>query len=619
MKFSPPQTHWRGARGHAPTLSALALVVALAAAPVLAPAARASSSSPSAPPRGGAQEVAPPKPKEAQARADERAQSVIRGRVVYDDTNRPVRRAEVQIFDPNRRSNRSPRMAWTNGRGEFVVRGVPAGSYYVMVRAPGVVTDSFDGSADAKEQEATSATVDGTNSAEVRVRVKRGGAISGKVTYADGEPAAGALLSLRRRKDGRLIPVYLHGGHSESATVDDRGRYRAASLAPGEYVVGASEQKTSSGETDADGGRRIYQSAISTTYYAGALSPQQATAVTVEAGREVEDIDITLIERSTHAVSGTLVERGTQRPVAGAEVMLRSRDEATAREPPAQPPTTQTDEQGRWWLEEVQEGGYILLVVPQYDYHPRAGGAEAGGSVTARQKFVPKRQELQVGGGDIAGLVVEVSAGARVSGRVVVEGDRPLPPDISVYSEPAQRGESPVSIYPAQVGPDGTFAVEGLSAGDYHLTVRTPREVTFYARSITAADGTDLLRAPLGVEEGATVSGVRIVLSPDVATLTGRVLSAQGAPLRGAYVTLLPADPARRRLRTARLSASTSPDGSFRVSGAPGEYLVVVFRSGQTAYELGEAAVEARATSAPRVTLAPGEPKRMDFTAPGDK
>jgi hypothetical protein len=182
-----------------------------------------------------------------------------------------------------------------------------------------------------------------------------------------------------------------------------------------------------------------------------------------------------------------------------------------------------------------------------------------------------------------------------------------------------QRGESPASIYPAPVGPDGTFAFEGLSAGDYHFTVRSPRLVTFYAKSVTAADGTNLMSAPLNVEEGAALSGVRIVLSSDVATLTGRVLSAQGAPLRAAFFTLLPTDPVRRRLRTARLSTSTSPDGSFRVSGAPGEYLVVIFRSAQTAYELGEAAIEARAASAPRVTLATGEPKRMDFTAPDDK
>jgi hypothetical protein len=35
--------------------------------------------------------------------------------------------------------------------------------------------------------------------------------------------------------------------------------------------------------------------------------------------------------------------------------------------------------------------------------------------------------------------------------------------------------------------------------------------------------------------------------------------------------------------------------------------------------EPGEAALEARAASAPRVTLAPGETKHADFTAPGDK
>jgi len=305
--------------------------------------------------------------------------------------------------------------------------------------------------------------------------------------------------------------------------------------------------------------------------------------------------------------------------VPGAEVMLRSRDEPGARDPNASPPTTQTDEQGRWTLEEVQEGGYVLLVVPQYDYNPRGGDGAAGGGPVARQKFVARRQELQVAGGDIAGLVVEVSAGARVSGRVAVEGGKPLPPEVWIYLEPAQPGESPVAAHPAQIGPDGMFTFEGLPAGDYHLNVRTAHVGAFYAKSATAADGIDLLRAPLGVEEGAAVRGVRVVLSPDVATLTGRVLSPQGTALPGAFLMLVPADPTRRRLRTARLLAPAGADGSFRVSGAPCEYLVLVFRPGQLTRETGEAAFEARAASAPRVTLAPGEPKRADFTAPGDK
>ncbi|HEX7177808.1 MAG TPA: carboxypeptidase regulatory-like domain-containing protein [Pyrinomonadaceae bacterium] len=618
MKLSPSPTYSRGARSRRLALSVVAFIIAHVAAFVLAPAARALSSSSCVAARGGgAQEAAPQKQREADARAGERAHSIVRGRVVYDDTNRPVRRAQVHIFDPNLRSNRAPRMVWTNARGEFVVRNLPAGSYYVVVKAPGVALGFFDGPAAQREQDATTATIDGTNNTEVRVRIKRGGAISGKITYADGEPAAGATLSLRRKKDAQLLPVYLSGGYGHSVSVDDRGLYRIAGIPPGEYVVGAAEQKMSVSETDEDGGRRGYQTALSVTFYPGALSPQQATTVTVEAGQEVEDIDITLVERNTHAVSGAVVERGTQRPVHGAEVSLTSKDDSGVREP-SNAPTTQTDEQGRWSLEEVQEGGYTLTVVPQYDYRSRVEAGAAAGPVP-RPKFVARRQELQVAGGDIAGLVVEVSAGARVSGRVAVEGGKPLPPDVWVYMEPAQRGESPLALHQAQAGPDGTFTIEGLSAGDYHLTVRAPREGAFYAKSITAAGGADLLSAPLGVEEGAAVRGVRVVLSPDVATLTGRVLSTQGAPLRGAVLVLLSADPTRRRLHTARLHATTSADGGFRVSGAPGEYVVLVFRPEQLTREPGEAAVEARAASAPRVTLAPGESKRADFTAPGDK
>ena len=71
--------------------------------------------------------------------------ALVRGRVVYEDTRRPLRRVGVTIYDPANKSRGNPLMTWTNGRGEFQLKDVPAGKYFVVVTAPGIIrSDQFD-------------------------------------------------------------------------------------------------------------------------------------------------------------------------------------------------------------------------------------------------------------------------------------------------------------------------------------------------------------------------------------------------------------------------------------------------------------------------------------------
>src|SRR5258708_37700166 len=65
--------------------------------------------------------------------------SVVRGRVVYDDTGRPVRRAKVLLLNtiPGRSSRGLEGV--TNLRGEFQIEHVGEGTYIVVVDSPGVL------------------------------------------------------------------------------------------------------------------------------------------------------------------------------------------------------------------------------------------------------------------------------------------------------------------------------------------------------------------------------------------------------------------------------------------------------------------------------------------------
>jgi len=100
---------------------------------------------------------------------------------------------------------------------------------------------------------------------------------------------------------------------------------------------------------------------------------------------------------------------------------------------------------------------------------------------------------------------------------------------------------------------------------------------------------------------------VRIVIAP-ASILTGRVLSAPGGtPLSDIFVMLMPVDPATAPAFS-HPSGSTNEQGVFTLSGAPGEYLVVLWdRSKPSPPVYGDS------NKTLRVTLEPGQRKSMDL------
>jgi hypothetical protein len=123
------------------------------------------------------------------------SQSTIHGRAIYQDTERPIRRASVVLISDAGSSE--SRSTVTDSRGEFTYKNVPAGRYYVIVNSPGYL-NGFP-QIDLNKRKATEVTVDGTSSAEMVVHAERGGVITGKITYPDGEPAIGLFPPARKQ------------------------------------------------------------------------------------------------------------------------------------------------------------------------------------------------------------------------------------------------------------------------------------------------------------------------------------------------------------------------------------------------------------------------------------
>jgi hypothetical protein len=582
------------------------LFVLLISIACLASQAGAQSPAKASPQPGGGLDAA------ANAQTGTQGRSVLRGRVVYEESGRPLSDTSVAIFrvtEPHQGYGTT-----TDARGEFKVENLPAGKYTVMADGPDIMDAGYLLRSSESTAERPIVELDGTSAASVQVRVRRGGAITGQVTRADGSPAAEALIMLMIKRDGRMLPF-----RRRNVRTDRQGFYRFGGLPTGDYIVSADEsyEEVQADETPRD---TSYGTLVG-TLYPGTTRISDATTVHVQEGGETSGINITLIKRKTYRVYGTIRTLRGGLPRGEASISISEKDET--RNLSALEQTKPVDAGGRWWFDGVPDGTYILNVIP--------GGKRAAGSVDTLEHaqlreelvypFLYQRQEVTVAGADLKDLVIELSEGASVSGTIETENGQPLPPDMSIGAQ------ADFSISAAvRVRPDRTFKLQGIPAGNVYPYIYTTSfgessmKVMFdeyYVKSIYVG-GIELQGEPLRVEEGAEIKGVRLVISREVATVTGHVRSAKdGAPQRGINVVLLPTDPARQRVVKGLSFGFTNAKGAFSASGPPGEYFVVAF--GESDLPVTDEKIKALAADAPRVRLQPNERKTVDLTRQANK
>jgi hypothetical protein len=135
--------------------------------------------------------------------------ATVRGRLIYEDTSRPVRYALVMLMpDKSEYSIYSSKFVKTDENGEFVIKNVKAGTYIPYVKSEGILNlNSYKFSFrqqindDKSDSQFEKIVVGGLGEFQVVVRARRGGSISGKIVYADGESAVGVKIEALR-KDG---------------------------------------------------------------------------------------------------------------------------------------------------------------------------------------------------------------------------------------------------------------------------------------------------------------------------------------------------------------------------------------------------------------------------------
>jgi len=193
----------------------------------------------------------------------------------------------------------------------------------------------------------------------------------------------------------------------------------------------------------------------------------------------------------------------------------------------------------------------------------------------------------------------------------VLEGGSALPQFVNVTASSYQQHANSA----ARIDEAGKFGLTGVPTGEVVISAFVFPQDGFYVKSIEA-NGVDLLRNNLTIAENAEIKDVRIVISTNVGVITGRVLTATGdKPVAGAHVTLRRAGDDKLRLFGGKLSAITDERGVYTLSAAPGEYVVIAWRSADGPDSFNVASNTAN-DKGRVLTLLPGNRKELDVRLP---
>ena len=200
--------------------------------------------------------------------------STIEGRVV-DVDGRPIEGAGVVLSIP------VPVMV-TGTDGTYTFADLPAGRYRVRAEKPGFVTREHGQNVQPNQPGTTITVADGQRLRDIDIMLPKGTVLSGRVLDMSGEPVAEAFVALVPAEGKRVIATPANSGGM--IRTDDRGYYRMPGVTPGAYYIVAEPMKMPQPI------RSSGQFGISQMV----PSVERATLVDVPAGRDLENIDVTI-------------------------------------------------------------------------------------------------------------------------------------------------------------------------------------------------------------------------------------------------------------------------------------------------------------------------------------
>jgi hypothetical protein len=463
----------------------------------------------------------------------------------------------------------------TASNGMAVFDCLSASDYRIHVSRRGYVTDRYG----ARRTLNMSVTVrDGEVIDAPTVVMRRTAAVGGTVTDEHGEPMEGVKVRALavRYNNGRTsaVPVGVEQG------TDDRGRFRAYGLQPGDYLLAASVDAVPSGSSRE-------ASAYVPSYFPGTPDAGSAEHVRVDTG-DVTGLNLLFAPSPAARVSGIALD-SEGNPVRGrVQLLVSQRSGGAAREPVETP----IGAGGEFVLSNVPPGEYVVHAIRPAGLGLRTEVGSAYVSVTR---------------GDPPPVKIRTSDGSTVAGRLVVEdSERRAGTGLSLSAFPVDFDRAPL--------PEAGRGIVLMGDGEFYFTgIHGPARVAmtsgpegWYLKTVRIA-GTDVTDGAVDLRD-SDVDDAEIVISTAGASLSGRTADAARIDDYAVIVFSVDRNLWGAHSRHLKLTPS-SADGTFRVSGlAPGAYWAAALDPADARIDNGAwqdpAFLERLAAQATRVTLA---------------
>ena len=469
----------------------------------------------------------------------------ISGKVTF--RNKGVASVLVIAIDTNYRDaeERSHNRALTDIDGNYLINNVPTGDYLVYPVAPALVVEN-----DRRLTITAGETIRDINFAMVH-----SGAITGRITDADGQPLKATVSVVR------VEPESDYERHKfASFRTDDRGIYQAFGLRPGKYKVSVGQPVPR--QLPLPGIPGFVRKIPRQTFYPSVTDPEKATILEVTESSEIKDIDIVASAASTFKLTGRIIDGETSKPLPNVRLVVQQSDFS------ASSGLFNSDSNGEFKLEGATPGSYKLFIFSPSDW--RADPL----TVDVIDK-------------DLTGLEIKAMRGASLTGVVVVENsdDKVAAPKLSdlLVSAFVPNLSTPdyTPINRIQVNPDGSFKIDGLTAGMIRLRLWQRIYSPLSALEIASVEQNGVRQSgDINLKDGEQVAGLRIVAKVVELTgaIRGQIKFENGEPLRAARI-IVSISRLNENSSKSRLDGRSSPEVDSR-----GRFLIERLAAGT--YEL---------------------------------
>ncbi|MGB9510381.1 MAG: carboxypeptidase-like regulatory domain-containing protein [Candidatus Acidiferrum sp.] len=469
----------------------------------------------------------------------------LSGMVVSKVESAPLKGATIQLRTEGDREHTIA--AKTGADGRFLLKNVPAGNYHVRVSRNGYFDVEY-GQRKPSDPGALLNLQPGQTVSDLLFKMGRAGVISGRIFDEDGEPMAEVMVQALRNsyKDGHPELTYVTQAQS-----NDLGEFRLFGLSPGRYYVSAQQPAWNQvvGEKEFSGASNATEKGYATVYYPNALDPDKASPLTVKEGEEVPAIDFLMKAVAVYRIRGKVFNLVSKHGARNLQVLVLPRKQESNFITFGNSNVVKAD--GSFELPEIAPGEYTISAM-----------------LFDEGKIYSTQQDVDVTAADVDGLVLSVSTGVTIPGRVNWEGKPSVGKNeasVSLHSAQSQFGIGYSHAmmdeswqFTLKEVPDGTFKVQlgGLSEDCYI------KEVKFGETALPDVE----LRV-----KGAS-ENLEITVSSRGARMDGQVLNSDSLPVVGAWVVAVPEEDKRKFLRLYK-SALTDQHGHYEIRGiAPGKY-----------------------------------------------